>query len=188
MSVKCQRNTHMTMAAIITAWNWIREFVGFWLPIVEQRFPFRVEMSGVTDLANRGHIFQVTLINQTKDLPLSIREVRIHYGCPAYSHAFVLLPWQTVSISPKAHHPFFLSSSNPETQIVQRFQTKTPPKYAPNALPSFSSSADLFKAIANGNPKDSWIEVDFNEFRERRCHRGHIKQLFAAIIAIGPRY
>lgn len=97
----------MTIAAIIAAWNWIREFVGFWLPIVEQRFPFRIEMSGVTDPSNRGHIFRVTLINQTKDLPLSIRAVRIHYGCPAYSHTFVLLPWQTVSISPKAHHPFF---------------------------------------------------------------------------------
>jgi hypothetical protein len=178
----------MTMAAIIAAWNWIREFVGFWLPIVEQRFPFRIQTAGVTDPNHRGRIFRVTLINQTKDLPLSIRQVRIHYGSPFYSHAFVLLPWQTVNITPKAHYDFFLSSANPETQISQRFFRKTPPKHNPKAQPTFSSGADLFKAIANGNRRDSWIEVDFNEFVERRYFRGHIKVLFAAIIAIGPRF
>ena len=167
---------------------WIREFVGFCLPLVEQRFPFRVQASGVTDPSHRGHIFRVRLINQTKDMPLSIREVRIHYGCPFYTYAFVLLPWEPVRIPPKEHHDFFLSSANPETQIKRTTYHKVPPKFDAGAYPTFSSGADLFKAIANGKPRESWIEVDFNEFSGRRFQRGHVKRLFAAIIAQGPRY
>jgi hypothetical protein len=176
------------MTHAINPLSWIREFVGFWLGIVEQRFPFRIQTSGVTDPSHRGHIFRVTLINQTKDLPLSIREVRIHYGCKFYSHAFILLPWQTVPLSPKSPYDFFLSSANPETKIQRTTYHKTPPKFDAGAYPTFSSGADLFKAIANGNKWDSWIEVDFNEFVGRRFRRGRIKRLFAAVIVRGPRY
>ncbi len=144
--------------------------------------------SGVTDPSHRGHIFRVTLINQTKNLPLFVREVRIHYGCRFYSHAFVLLPWKTVEIAPKSPYDFFLSSANPETQIKRISLHKTPPKFDAGAYPTFASGADLFKAIANGDKRDSWIEVDFNEFVGRRFRRGHIKRLFAAIISQGPRY
>jgi hypothetical protein len=168
--------------------SWIKGFVGIWLPVIEQRFPFRIQTSGVTDPNHRGHIFCITLINQTKDFPLWIREVRIHYGCKSYNHAFILLPWNPVQIAPKSHYPFFLSSAHQETKIAQKFLSKTLPRFNPDAYPTFSSGADLFKAIANGKKHDSWIEVDFNEFAGRQFQRGNIKSWFAAIISQGPRF
>jgi hypothetical protein len=54
-----------------------------------------------------------------------------------------------------------------------------------DTFPSFDSPADLFRAIANGPRKHSWIEIDFNEFRQRRFRRGRMKRLFVEALKLG---
>ena len=52
-------------------------------------------------------------------------------------------------------------------------------------FPSFESPADLFKAIAHGRKRDSWIEIDFNEFRKKRFRLGQVQRLFVTALARG---
>lgn len=170
------------MAFLILAW--VKDFVRLGLDVLEARIPFRINTYTFTgaEPRNATPVFFVSLVNQTKDTPLFVHAVRIHYGNRFYNYCFVLLPWKTVEIAPKAKFDFFLSYANAETKIQRNELQKTPPKFIENNYPSFGSGADLFKAIANGDKRDSWMEIDFNEFKDRRFRRGRIKREFSAII------
>jgi hypothetical protein len=166
---------------------WIKDFVRLGLDVLEARIPFRINIFTFTNAkpSNATPVFFVSLINQTKDTPLFVHSVRIHYGSKFYNYSFTLLPWKTVEITPKSKFDFFLSYANAETKIQRNELQKTPPKFSDDDYPSFDSGADLFKAIANGNERDSWIEINFNEFKNRRFRRGRIKREFSAILAHG---
>jgi hypothetical protein len=94
---------------LITAITWVRDFVRLGLDVVETRLPFRIRTFARTSPNERTPIFFVELVNQTKDMPLFVHGVRIHYGNKFYNHFFVLLPKQTVAITPKAKQEYFLS-------------------------------------------------------------------------------
>lgn len=150
------------------------------------RNPIRVHLFIRKTSADRSHVFHVEIINHTKDRPVYVHAVRVHYGDWFYKHGFILLPKNTVEIKPAAKSNFFISYNNAETEIQKVILTKDP-KIA-NAVtkrPTFESGASLFLAIANGNKKDSWIEIDFNEFKGRKFCRGQIKRMFMSIIAKG---
>ena len=171
----------MTLIAAIT---WIKDFVRLGLDVVEARLPFRIRTFARLAPNERTPTFFVELVNQTKDMPLFVHHVRIHYGNRFYSHFFVLVPKQTVEIAPKSKQEFFLSYSN-ETEIGRTTLHKKIPQFRENDCPTFENGAGLFLAIANGEKCDSWIEIDFNEFIGRQFRRGRLKREFNAIIARG---
>jgi hypothetical protein len=169
------------MAYLILILTWIKDFVRLGLDILETRIPFRIHTFARSEPSDTTPVFFVSLINQTKDTPLFVHSVRAHYGNRYYSYAFVLMPWKTIEIPPKSKFDFFLSCMT-ETKIQRSQFQKTPPNINKADNPSFNNSRDLFRAIANGNNRDSWIEIDFNEFKQRRFRRGRIKREFCAII------
>jgi hypothetical protein len=175
----------MSMTSLIAAMAWVKDFVRLGLDVVEARLPFRIRTFARAGPNDRTPIFFVSLVNRTKDMPLFVHSVRIHYGNKFYSHFFVLLPKTMVEIAPKAKREFFLSYANAGTEIGRTTLHKEIPKFSENDCPTFDSGAALFKAIANGEKRDSWIEIDFNEFAGRRFRRGRLKREFNAIIARG---
>ena len=174
------------MALWILPINWIKDFVRLGLDVLEARIPFRINTFARAEPSGTTPVFFISLVNQTKDTPLFVHSVRIHYGNKFYNYSFVLLPRKTVEIAPKAKFDFYLSYANAETLIQRSELQKTPPEFIASDYPSFNSGADLFKAIANGEKQDSWIEIDFNEFKSRRFRRGRIKREFSAIMAARP--
>ena len=164
--------------------GWFQSSFRFIIDRWQGRFPFLVRISIQRTLNDRTHVFYVEIINRTKNRPLYVHGVRVHYGNRYYNHSFVLLPKTTADIKPGASHEFHLSYKNSETEIKQVRRTKDP-KIA-NAPPplrlTFDNNGALFKAIANGDRRDSWIEIDFNEFKDRQFCRGQIKRAFLAII------
>ena len=147
---------------------------GLFERIVSERMPFRATMQ----VEGVPHRIIVSLINHTKDTPLFVHAVRIHFGTRFYNHFFHLSPCETVEIVSRAKHTFTLDS-NP---IVGRFsEQKTQPDFTENAEPSFDSPRDLFRAIAHGKPRDSWLEVDFNEFEKRVFLRHKLQPLLRSV-------
>ena len=171
------------MALWILPINWIKDFVRLGLDVLETRIPFCINTSARAEPSGTTPVFFISLVNQTKDTSLFVHSVRIHYGNKFYNYSFVLLPRKTIEIAPKSKSDFYLSYANAETMIQRSELQKTPPKFLASDYPSFSNGADLFKAIANGDKRDSWIEIDFNEFKCRRFRRGRMKSEFSAIMA-----
>ena len=61
---------------------------------------------------------------------------------------------------------------------------KSEPQFRQTDFPVIDSGVRLFEAIVNGKDRDSWIEIDFNEFAERRFRRGLVKKEFARILTL----
>ena len=148
------------------------------LDAIEARLPFRITIS----IRDDPPTIYVSVTGHTKDMPLFVQAVRIHFGRPDYTYSFLLAPLGEQKIEPRATKDFFIPFT--ATTIQHRQYVKKPPRDF-DAYPSFDSPADLFRAIANGDPKSSWIEIDFNEFKERRFRRGKIAPLFAQCIKTG---
>lgn len=124
--------------------------------------------------------FYVEVCNQTKDVPLIVHDVRVHYGSANYSHFFRLLPVESVTIPPKERFRFVLGYQLSEIIVGKRYLTKEPAiiSSADRSGPSFDSPAGLFNAIGMGKASDSWIEINFNQYKQRRYKKGKIKCLF----------
>ncbi len=159
--------------------SFIKDFVQLGLDVVEARLPFRI-VTGVTGI--QSTVF-VTIINHTKNMPLHVHSVRIHHGLSTFNYSFVLAPTESVEISPRNRKEFSIPFVG---TTVQRFRASKVPPTNKDPGPSFDSPADLFKAIAHGRARDSWIEIDFNEFHKRKFRRGKLKDLFLSIIKAGP--
>jgi hypothetical protein len=169
--------------------TWIKDFLKFGFGVMEARCPFRIRIFVRKPPDQELPVFYVELINKTKDRPLFVHAVRVHFGNWIYNNSFVLAPQKTIEIVPGANYEFFISYKNSDTQFQQVVRTKSEkvvnspgPKY-----PTFDSAVALFKAIANGNERDSWIEVDFNAFKDRRFCRGKVKKMFGLIISHAQR-
>jgi hypothetical protein len=149
---------------------------------VEARFPFRLS------LAFKGYAptIVVGITNHTREAVLYVNSVRIHYGQTDYNYCFYLEPATAQTIHAKETKEFILSPLQPITighiQIVEKLP-------APDSrYPSFESPVDLFRAIMNGNAKDSWLEIDFNEFKNRIFRRGELKDFFQAAFNFGKEH
>jgi hypothetical protein len=153
----------------------IYDFYKMGLDALSARFTFRLDIGVCGDPAT---IF-VGVTNRTKDTPLLIRQVRIHFGHPHLTNAFILEPSETQQIAPSARMEFVIPFSG-GCRFAKRVNVAKD-KYHPSlgdAMPSFDHPAKLFHAIANGTKRSSWIEVDFNEFQKRRFQRGKMKPEF----------
>lgn len=54
----------------------------------------------------------------------------------------------------------------------------------PNIEPTYQPApAKLFQAIMNGEPAHSWLEIDFNEFNDRKFKKGEIQRIFKSLLA-----
>jgi hypothetical protein len=139
---------------------------------IETRIPFLISLG----IKNYPPHICISITNQTRESSLFVNAVRIHYGQADYTYSFPLEPYDKQKIQAKETKDFYLSPVKPSRVSLTQLVKKLP---APEtAFPSFDSPADLFRAIANGNAKDSWIEIDFNEFRAKVFKRGDIKVLF----------
>ena len=95
-----------------------------------------------------------------------------------YNYFFHLASYESVEIRPRDRHTFTLEG-NPMVGRISQHKTFIDPATLPD--PTFDSSRDLLRAIAQGRPQDSWLEADFNEFEERQFLRGKIHPIFKAI-------
>ena len=173
------------MKAILDALDAIAKPIGTLLDILKVRTPFGMRLTILAKGEQVTPQFNVSLVNRTKDLPLFVHSLRVHYGNKFYNHAFVLHPSSTVTIAPKDSKTFELLYANKQSEIRRTTLHKSQPNMLSGEFPTFSSPADLFKAIANDDKNHSWIEIDFNEFKCRRFGRGKIKKHFSQIISIG---
>ena len=172
------------MAALFPTAAWIKDFVRPGLDVAEAGLPFRIQTGTKTGSDGRVPVFFVALSNHTKNKPLFVHRVRVHYGNQYCNHAFVLLPQTTVEIVPRAKREFCLSFRNAETEIPKILLRKSEPQFRQTDFPVIDSGVRLFEAIVNGKDRDSWIEIDFNEFAERRFRRGLVKKEFARILTL----
>lgn len=120
----------------------------------------------------------LTVWNQTATLAVFVHAIRVHYGNKWFSRALTLTPFTTVSLAPKAKAEWVLSYD--DTILTERTIQKEPPTaQAPDKQqPGIESPAQLFNAIGMGDKKDSWIEIDFNEYEQREFLRGKVKGAF----------
>lgn len=149
---------------------------------LRQRTPFRIK----AQVSRLPLTIVVSVINRTKDFPLHVHAVRIHFGMARYSSYFQLTPYESIQIQPRARAEFDLPFN--DNIMGRRYETQSIPKDLnnPDRPPPWESAAQLFLAIARGAPNASWIEVDFNEFTERRFLRGRIQRLFHLITQCPP--
>lgn len=102
-----------------------------------------------------------------------------------YSYFFRLAPYETITISPRAKQEYLLPFEH--TIVGRRYESKQRPNLnEEGASPTFDSPADLFKAIARSKPKDTWLEIDFNEFTRRVFLKGDIQPMFDDITKMAP--
>jgi hypothetical protein len=156
-----------------------RDIYDVGLDAVEARMPFKISIG----IRGEPPSPCVSITNRTRKSALFIQAVRIHHGQKDYSYSFSLEPFEKQQIEAKDTKDFSLSPLIPICISHHQMVKKLP---APDsAAPSFDSPVDLFRAIANGNARDSWIEVDFNEFQGKIFKRGAVKVVFAEILRRG---
>lgn len=141
--------------------------------LILNRYPISVEVSS----GKEPPTVLLTITNHTPSIPVFIREVRVHYGCKERSRAFKLVPHTTVELKPKQTEEWYLSYEPHETIVTVRYFAKS--QVIPQSDgPGIESPAQLFNAIGMGKANDSWVEIDFNEYRERRFLHRKIKNTF----------
>lgn len=144
------------------------------MEFLDSRFLLRVGIgsSGIPPLAC------VTVVNRSRTTPAIIHAVRIHHGSFDYTYSFQLPPFESITISPKDRKEFILPNNANAIKINHHLRTRTRPELDMSSQPSFDHPRDLFRAIKNGGEKDSWVEIDFNEFERRIFCKGKVKELF----------
>ena len=160
---------------------YIKDFVQIGLDVLQTRIPFRINAGVHNDHVTGNSTVYVTIINRTKDNPLYVHSVRIHFGQPDYTYSFVLSPYGTQKIEPRNKRDFAIAYVNAKVQRRMIVEKVLP---GHDNFPSFSNPAHLFHAIANGDRRKSWIEVDFNEFKDRRFQRGKVNVFFRRVAEI----
>lgn len=151
-------------------YNPLRDFVF-------NRYPIKVCLSitGV-DLP----IFTASIVNQTPTLAVHIHAVRVHYGNKWFNRALTLFPAEKVTLNPKEKAEWLLRY---DTTILSECRRQKGPIKAsdPNKQPGIDSPSQLFNAIGMGDKRDSWIEVDFNEYSQRKFLKSKVKSIFDAV-------
>ena len=164
--------------------EWMKDFIRLGLGISEAGLPFRIETGIRPGAGDRAPAFFITIFNHSKDLPLLVRGVRVHFGNQHCDHAFALLSQKTVELLPRTSREFHLLFWNAGTEIQRTLLRKNDPLYRGSDVPLVDSGVSLFKAIAYGKAADSWIEIDYNECHGSRFRRGLLKRNFVQILAM----
>jgi hypothetical protein len=138
------------------------------------RYPIKVTISstGITSPEAR-----ITIINQTPEIDVQVHQVRMHFGHKTFNRAFILTPNQKVTVTKKDKAFWHLTYDANISIIERRIQKDPPSSISPDAQPGIQSPAQLFNAIGMGDPKASWIEVDFNEYEGREFLRGKVQPI-----------
>ena len=138
------------------------------------RYPIKITASG----GGEPPTVVLTLTNKTPNLPVFIHDVRVHFGFEERSRAFSFMPQSTVELRPKETKKWCLSLESHETKIVVRYLAKDPTVARNASGPGIDSPAQLFNAIGMSPKNHSWVEVDFNEYEQRKFLRGTIQGVF----------
>ena len=158
----------------------VKDIIDLAEKFIERRSPLQVTCQFQGDTPP---IFTTVVTNISKSEPVAVKEIRVHFGMKEYNHAFVLMPRRVTDISPKHDAQFHLSYDG---SILQRHLVLDSPDKIDFSR-TLESAPNLFMAIANAKPDDSWIEVDFNEFRGRQFLKGHIQPIFKRMLVIGKK-
>jgi hypothetical protein len=119
-------------------------------------------------------------VTNTQEKPVTIHAVRIHSGGKKFSYFFRLDPLGTHILPPFQVVDYCLALEG--TPIGRRQHHQEMPALPPNITDhDRRRGADIFSAIRNGRKKESWVEIDFNQFRKRRFIVGKTKELFTAL-------
>lgn len=125
---------------------------------------------------------RVEIKNQTPQYMVHIHSVRVHHGTRKENMALVLFPFDKVSIPPKDKREWSLEYEPSKTKVRRNsVMDAFPPYFASDHGPDIDSPASLFDAIGRGDPKDSWIEIDFNEYDNRVFAKGRVSEIFDAV-------
>jgi hypothetical protein len=165
---------------LLTKWimGSVYDFYRMGLDAIEARIPFRLEHGVCSDPAT----IYIRIINHTKDTPLFVHQVRIHFGQPDYTYSFILEPSATQEIKPRDRKDFTIAYAIGSRIARRLIVDKSQMHPALENMPSFEHPIQLLHAMANGPKRDSWVEIDFNEFHNRRFRRGKIKADFQRVI------
>src|SRR5258708_195599 len=107
-------------------------------------------------------VFYVEVTNKTLNVPLMVKAIRVCYGDSTYKTSFILFPQGTIEIKPKASEEFNMPYN--KLAIQHTLLSKKP-----NVEPTYQPApAKLFQAIMNGEPSHSWLEIDFNQYHDRK--------------------
>ena len=159
----------------------VTEIIDLAEKLIEKRKPLQVRslFEGTTP-----PIFLVVITNISREEPVVIKEVRVHFGMPEYNYAFVLTPCNPTAIQPKHDQTFHRSYDG---CVVQHTITID---HRPDSIGSGTpprTPAHLFIAISKAKPSDSWIEVDFNEFTHRKFLQGKVQPVFEHMVVVGRK-
>ena len=138
--------------------------------LIINRYPINVRISATgIDLP----AVSVSIVNKTPTLAVHVHAVRIHYGTK-------VLPAEKVTLPPKEKGDWILSF---DTAILteRRIRKEAPRAINPNSQPGIESPAKLFNAIGMGKKKDSWVEIDFNEYSNWKFLKSRVKGIFDAV-------
>lgn len=144
--------------------------------LLELFFPIKIKIS----VSGRPPTIVVTVTNKSKEIPVHIHAVRLHVGVKNFTYYLTLEPTSSVTIPPKGRTVFHLPHN--DNVAGHRFLSKAIPIDDPTQPPPFEGVQGLLKMFVKASPKDSWIELDFNEFEERRFLVGRIRFIVNALI------
>ena len=131
--------------------------------VSRRRLPFRLRLN-VKNLDDPS--VEVIITNRRSGVPLSIKAARVHFGCREYNNFFILAPYDEATLQPFQSQRFTVPYSNTRVgriQLIPADAVGKGPKY-----PTYEDPGFLFRAIANGKPKDIWIEVDYDAVRAKQ--------------------
>ncbi len=153
------------------------EFFDPILAVLSHRFPIKVQIGSI---GVDERFFYADITNRTSNIPVCIRKVRIHFGNKHSSSALHLEPYEEVRLAPKETKQFLLKYN--DNVVSRHYLSLSPPDPREDTSgPGFDSPANLFNAIGRGKPKDSWLEIDFNEFNGKIFLKGKIQPMIDSI-------
>ncbi len=138
----------------------------------------------ITIIAEMLPFLRISVHNKSETAPLHVHQVRICYGNKNYNHAFVCHPFVEMVAPPKAHVVYRFPHAGP-FKVAKRLITETPQNVDLHL--NLEHPRDFFRAIAQNDAQDSWIEIDFNDVRNHELHRGQVKCLFETMRDIANR-
>jgi hypothetical protein len=161
----------------------VKQLLRLGLDAAEARLPFRLKIGMREDETEDEPLplFFAALLNTSRDKPLLVREVRIHYGNNHSRHAFVLQPDDEIELAPAGGQEFHLSFRKHVAEIQRMMLQKTRPEFLKKDYPTVGSGVELFMSIIFGREEDSWIEIDFNKSFGRQFRRGLVKREFLRV-------
>jgi hypothetical protein len=127
----------------------------------------------------------VTITNASRDLTCHIQSVSLVCGVSNHHNwAFSCNPLEKITISPKDTIEHSLPF--PPTRITRTVLSERPPLPDEAKAPPFRSPLGLWRLFALCPPEQSWVSIDFNEFRHREYCRGSVRSMFENTLSLLP--